>query len=264
MNPRPLGRTGLSVPPLGLGTVKFGRTRALKYASAPAALPTDEHCLCLLSAAQEAGVTLIDTAPAYGVSEARLGELLPRIAPRSAWTIITKAGEIFDPATGESRYDFSPAALEASVTNSLAALRVDHIDILLLHFPGGALDAETLARPDAVAALERLQRAGKARRIGASLGSLAGAHLALADSSPLDVVMLTLNPADLAMHPAIARADARGLGVLIKKPLASGHADPAAALTLALGTPGVSAAILGTTSIAHLQSAVRRANTLAP
>ncbi len=255
MTPRTLGHTGLAVAPVGLGTVKLGRTAGLKYPAGqmPASLPTDDEALALLCAARDLGVNLIDTAPAYGSAEERLGELLPRVAPRSRWVICTKAGETFD---GErSHYDFSPGAIEASLLRSLSRLRIDQADILLLHGSGRVSDAEMLA-PATADALGSLKRRGLVKAIGASLSLNTPLDPALLDG--LDVVMVTLNATDRSGEPAIAVARARGLSVLIKKPLASGHAG-AGTLAGVLSTPGVHAAVVGTSRPEHLAELVRAA-----
>ena len=75
MERRPLGRSGIETSLLGLGTVKFGRTRGLKYPE-PFSLPSDAEARRLLDTARDLGVNFVDTAPAYGASEERLGELL--------------------------------------------------------------------------------------------------------------------------------------------------------------------------------------------
>ena len=72
---RPLGSTGLSVSPLGLGTVKLGRDQGVKYPNG-FTIPDDQQALQLLGLARELGINLLDTAPAYGSSEQRLGPLL--------------------------------------------------------------------------------------------------------------------------------------------------------------------------------------------
>ncbi|MFW8341556.1 aldo/keto reductase, partial [Klebsiella pneumoniae] len=69
---RPLGSTGLRVSPLGLGTVKLGRDQGVKYPNG-FRIPDDQQARELLYLARELGINLIDTAPAYGVSEERLG-----------------------------------------------------------------------------------------------------------------------------------------------------------------------------------------------
>lgn len=246
---------------LGLGTVALGRSAGLKYAR-PVRVPSDDEAAALLRAAQEEGVTLIDTAPAYGFAEERLGVLLPRIAPRSAWIISTKAGEEFDSASGASRYDFAPAALRASVERSLRRLATDRLDVVLLHFSSAVDDAAVLKCGDAMAELRALKKEGKAGRVGASIGTLAGAEAAIASGS-CDVLMMTLNLGERAFEPWIARAASGGIEVFIKKPLASGHADAASSLRMVLGTPGVAAAIVGTTSVVHLRQAAAQVRSCA-
>lgn len=105
---RSLGSTGLSVSVLGLGTVKFGRNQKIKYPTFE--LPTDEAICRLLEDAQGYGINLLDTAPAYGIAEERLGELLG--TRRSEFIIITKCGEEF--VNGESTYDFWPSTPAAA------------------------------------------------------------------------------------------------------------------------------------------------------
>jgi len=260
---RRLGRTGLHVSPIGLGTVKLGRDSGLKYA-APARIPTDDEALALLRTARELGVNLVDTAPAYGIAEERLGHLLPQVAPRDQWVISTKAGEEFDPATAQSRYDFSAAALRASIQRSLARLRTDHLDIALLHFSSSTdLDERTLsgqcdtppANPqhaEALGTLLRLHDQGLIRAVGASTGTLHGGLLA---ANLAHVVMVTLNALNHSQADVVETAHRLGRGVLIKKPLASGRA-PVESLAPLLATPGVTSAIIGTTNPENLRAAI--------
>ncbi len=86
---RPLGRTDIKVSALGLGTVKIGRDEGVKYPQ-KFTIPDDSAVKNLFSLARELGINLIDTAPAYGNSEERLGQLLSH---RHEWVIVTKTGE---------------------------------------------------------------------------------------------------------------------------------------------------------------------------
>jgi aryl-alcohol dehydrogenase-like predicted oxidoreductase len=72
-----IANTGVTVSPLGLGTVKLGRDKAVKYPEG-FKIPDDKQALDLLALAWDLGINLIDTAPAYGNSEERLGKLLPQ------------------------------------------------------------------------------------------------------------------------------------------------------------------------------------------
>jgi aryl-alcohol dehydrogenase-like predicted oxidoreductase len=255
MELRPLGATGLLVSPIGLGTVKFGRNQGLQYATDPA-LPDDAALRRLLDCAAELGINLLDTAPAYGSSEERLGQLLR--GARERWILVSKAGEAF--ADGRSEFDFSAAGITASVEQSLQRLRTDRIDVLLLHSDGAD---ETAARFEAaIDTLSRLKQAGKLRAIGLSSKTVAGGLLAVAH---MDMAMVTLNREQTGDRTVIAAAHRAGKGILIKKALASGRFDGAdaqalqAAMALVFAEPGVSAAIIGTHSPAHLAADVQAA-----
>lgn len=264
MDLRPLGRSGLRVSALGLGTVKLGRTRGLKYPDAQRAAtpPSDEAAIELLACAAEAGITLLDTAPAYGAAEERIGTLMTAnhwFGGRDRWTLCTKAGEEFDElgaeSAGQSRFDFSPAAIRASVERSLQRLRTDRLEIVLLHSDGR--DEWIIRESGALDELRRLRQRGLVRAVGASTKTVAGGLLA---AEHCDVVMVTHNPAHTEERVVIDAARARGAGVLVKKGLASGHSpDAGAAIRFVLGTPGVSSMVVGTSSAAHLRENARHA-----
>lgn len=245
MEMRPLGRTGIDVSLLGLGTVKIGRNEGVKYPQG-FDLPDDGSVVALLEEARRLGITLIDTAPAYGSSEARLGRLLP--GRRQDWVIVTKAGEWFE--DGASRFDFSPAAIRASVEASLRQLRTDYLDAVLLHSDGiGEDDGRFLP---AAAALADLKQAGKIRASGFSGKTIAGGMRML---EHVDVLMVTYNAGYRDEAGLIAAAARAGRGVLVKKALASGHAaDPAASLAEAAAVAGVSGIVVGTLSPANLRA----------
>ena len=253
MELRPLGSTGLHVSPLGLGTVKFGRNRGVKYPRA-FELPSDREALALLEVAWDLGINLLDTAPAYGESEERLGRLLRRC--RRDWVVVTKVGEEFD--DGVSRFDFSAAATRASVERSLRRLGVEALDAVLIHSNGE--DLAILEREGVLPALLDLKRAGLVRAVGMSTKTVAGGLRAV---ECCDLVMVTYNLARREELPVIRAARATGKGVLVKKGLLGGHlnqvssADPArAALELIYAEPGVGSVVVGTLNPEHLRANV--------
>ena len=230
MELRPLGSSGLRVSPIGLGTVKLGRNTGVKYPGGGGfPLPTDEQAADLLRAARDEGINIIDTAPAYGTSEERLGALMRAhdwFGSRDHWTIVTKAGEEFDPRTGTSTFDFTPEHTRASVERSLHRLACNVLDCVLIHSDGR--DEEILTRLGTLQALAHLADRGLIRTYGISTKTPAGAqtaldHLDQARTHSRGVLMATLNPAAADDLPAILSAPRRGVGVLIKKALASGH-----------------------------------------
>lgn len=244
MELRPLGRTGIWVSRVGLGTVAWGRDKGLKY-ERPASLPSDARIAELIERAEALGINLLDTAPAYGTSEVRIGAALA--GRRDRWAISTKVGEQFDGTRSE--FDFSAAAVDRSIRASLAALRTDRVDIVLIHSDG--LDEGEAKFGAATEALARLKQQGLVRAIGFSGKTVAGGLWA---ASWADVLMVTWNERERDQAPVIEEAIRRGVGVLAKKPLAAGRL-PASALRSAVATAGVAAAILGTTDPAHLAGA---------
>ncbi len=254
MERRPLGRTGLRVSRIGLGTVKLGRNTGVRY-PASFELPSDPQVEALLTAALALGVNLIDTAPAYGSSERRLRGFVQR--HRDALVLGTKAGERYE--AGRSRFDFSAQAIVASAQASLRDLGVDAVDLLLLHSDGR--DLEILTQTDAMEGLRRLKQSGLARAVGISAKTDAGIRQAC---DALDVVMAPFHRADRALGEALAAAHAAGLGVLAIKGLGSGHlaagTDPAkeaaAAVAFVLNNPFIDALIVGTLDAEHLAQAV--------
>lgn len=246
---RPLGSTGLSVSPLGLGTVKLGRDQGVKYPSG-FTIPDDDAARLLLAQARELGINLIDTAPAYGRSEERLGPLLR--GQREQWVIVSKVGEEFD--DGQSRFDFSAAHTRASVERSLKRLETDHIDLVLVHSSGD--DLRILETEEVYQTLALLKQEGKIRGFGFSGKTAEGGLKALEQG---DCAMVTYNLNEQAERPVLDYAAAHGKAILVKKALASGHVclspgvDPVrASFELLFAHPGVSSAIVGTINPLHL------------
>ncbi|RMF19908.1 MAG: aldo/keto reductase [Gammaproteobacteria bacterium] len=255
MKRRQLGQTGLSVSPIGLGTVKIGRDQGVKYPSG-FTIPDDDAVRNLLALARDLGINVVDTAPAYGTSETRLGQLL---TSRRDWVIVTKVGEEFE--GGESRFDFTPEHVRFSVERSLKRLNTDWLDMVLIHSDGQDLDA--LNRWGTLDALLELKAKGLIRAVGASTKTVEGGLETLRRA---DVAMVTRHPGYDDETPVLDYAAAHNKGTLIKKALASGHLvmkddpDPiGTALQHAFSHPGTGCVILGTINPAHLRENVKKA-----
>ena len=253
---RPLGSTGLMVSPLGLGTVKLGRDQGVKYPSG-FTIPDDQIARMLLNQARQLGINLIDTAPAYGTSEERLGPLLR--GQRQDWVIVSKVGEEFE--AGQSRFDFSAAHTRFSLERSLKRLETDFIDLVLVHSDGN--DLHILEHTDVYQTLAELKAEGKIRGFGFSGKTVAGGLKALQTG---DCAMVTYNLNEQAERDVLDYAAQHGKGVLVKKALASGHAclapgvDPVrASFQLLFDHPGVASAIVGTINPLHLSHNVATA-----
>ena len=261
---RPLGRTGLQVSALGLGTVKLGRNQDVKYPRA-FELPDDRSAAALLDRARGLGINLLDTAPAYGSSEERLGGLLA--GQREHWIICSKVGEELE--QGRPRFDFSPEHTRSSVIRSLRRLRTDSLDIVLVHSNGE--DLRIIEHMGTLQMLKQLKREGLLRAFGVSTKTVAGG---LAAAQVCDVVMLTYNPGQREERAVLDACLQLRCGALVNKALGSGHLLPAgagdpgrpgaenplqASMDLVFGHPGTSAAIVGTIDQRHLQADVEAA-----
>jgi aryl-alcohol dehydrogenase-like predicted oxidoreductase len=248
---RELGSTGIRVSPLGLGTVKIGRDQQVKYPTG-FRIPDDQAVRELLDLAWELGINTLDTAPAYGNSEERLGQLLPH---KDDWVIVGKVGEIFE--NGESLFDFSAAYTRKSVERSLKRLGREMIDVVLVHSDGN--DMDIIRNQEVCDTLQELKREGLIRAVGMSTKTVEGG---LWCAENMDVVMATYNPVHTEELPVLQRAAELNKGILIKKGLQSGHADASAggsgveqALRFVFEQP-VHSVVVGTINPQHLRQNV--------
>jgi aryl-alcohol dehydrogenase-like predicted oxidoreductase len=258
LSARPFGRTGLSVSPLGLGAGELG----------DGALD-DRDVEDLLHSAVELGITLIDTARSYGLSEERIGRFVA--TRRDRVVLSTKVGYGVDGVP-----DWTAACIRLGIDQALVRMATDRIEIVHLH----SCPVDVLERGDVVTALHDARRAGKIR-CAAYSGDNEALEWAMA-SGHFDSLQLSWNLCDQRAAAVIDRADRAGLGVIAKRPLANapwrfaarpvGHEaelywerwqalglDRGAlpwdelAARFAAHAAGVSAAIIGTRQIVHLR-----------
>ena len=229
----PLGRGGLRVSALALGTAPLGNL----FAPVP-----EEDATATVRAALEAGLTYVDTAPHYGLglAERRLGRLLAGL-PRDRFVVSTKVGRLVRPlAPGETAdpegfadsppakrvWDFSGDGVRRSLEESLERLGLDRVDIVLVHDPD---DHEREAYEQAFPALIELRDQGVVAAIGAGMNQAEMLTRFVRDLD-IDVVLVAgryslLDQRALAeLLPACA---ARGTGVVVGGVFNSGLlADP--------------------------------------
>lgn len=240
------------VSAIGLGTVKIGRNQQVKYPN-QFEIPNDQAVLELLNTARELGINLLDTAPAYGSSEQRLGKLLPQIGNRHDWHIMSKAGEEFE--NGESSFNFTPEHIELSIKRSLKRLNTDYLDTVLIHSDGN--DIELIKNLGVLEVLNYLKQKGLIRFSGISTKTVAGGLLALEQS---DAVMVAYNLEDHSQLPVIEKANELEKNIFIKKVFASGHrCSPEETQKLfneILAYSSVSSIVIGTINPAHLKQNV--------
>jgi aryl-alcohol dehydrogenase-like predicted oxidoreductase len=215
---RDLGtRTGVQVSALGLGCWAIGGPFTTNGRPAGWGEVDDEESIRAIRRALELGVTLFDTADAYGCghSERVLGRALA--GRRDDVVIVTKVGNLFDEQTRTAGgADVSPAYLRRACDASLRRLDTDHIDVYLIH--NGLAGPEDV--PDVVDVLEELVAAGKLRWYGSSVSDPAivramaeGPHM-VASQHELNVLRGELE--------TLSVAEELGLACLNRTPLAMG------------------------------------------
>ncbi len=239
-----LGSTGLTVSKLGLGTVKFGRNKGVKYPKG-FDLPSEEHLAEILSLAKSMGINMLDTAPSYGTSEERLGRLLN--GQRDDWVIIGKAGEEFE--NGKSKYIFTPDHFEASLERSLKRLNTNTIDALLIHSDGS--DIDILQNDALIRKMHDFKDQGLVKAIGASTKTAQGGIKCL-QLMDICMAMYTQDYAD--EKPVLDYAAKHNKGIILKKTLSSGHnTNIKKAMNFSLNHDSKPAAIIGTINPDHLK-----------
>lgn len=173
---------GAEIPALGFGVFRM----------------SDAEVEAVVPAALEAGFRHFDTAQIYG-NEAALGRALHDAGARREELFLTTKVWV----DNYSKDKFAP-----SVDESLDKLKVDHVDLLLLHWPG-----DTVAIADQIAMLDAVQAAGRTRFIGVSNQNIAQ----MKESVALSTVPIVTN--QIEVHPYLDQsaviAAARSAGVAI-------------------------------------------------
>ncbi|HEV7206349.1 MAG TPA: aldo/keto reductase [Jatrophihabitans sp.] len=212
MKQRTVGRSGLKVSHLGLGTMTWG-------------IETDaDEAAAQLVAFHDAGGTLVDTAASYGYgeSEAMLGQLMADVVPRVDLTIATKAGITRTP---EGRIvDASRGMLLRRLDESLRKLGTDWIDLWYVHYVDDSVPFD-----ETLAALDHAVSSGKVRYVGVSnycgwrLGRAAGWQQAVPGRAPIVANQVRYSLLDRGIEREVVPAcDALGVGVMPYSPLGGG------------------------------------------
>lgn len=260
---RPFGNTGLEVSIVGLGAGQIGESEV-----------TEAEAAEVLNGALDLGVTLIDTAASYGLSEERIGRHLG--GRRDEFVLSTKGG----PKINGQR-DWSPGSVLESIEQSLRLTRSERLDVFYLH----SCPLEILRRGDLQDTLDQAVAAGK---IGVAGYSGDNAPLAFAvDSGRFGAIETSVNIADQWNLRNVLRPRL-GPGVIAKRPIANApwrfaerptgnyaelywerlralELDPGDldwaefALRFTVYAPGVDTAIAGTAKLANLRANITAA-----
>lgn len=213
MQYRVLGRTGLRVSVIGVGTWQFGGEWGHSF--------TQSEVDAVLDKAAEVGINLIDTAECYGdhLSESLIGDYLKR-RDRSRWIVATKFGHHFTGFMNRAD-EFSAADVQRQLEASLRALQLDTVDLYQFHSGSD----EQFRNPDLWATLAREKEAGRFRHLGISiLGKGSEFQVHEARGVGAEVLQLYYNRLynNLAEQNYFGVAERDRLGVLGRVPLASG------------------------------------------
>lgn len=220
MEYRRLGRTGVKVSSLCLGTMQFGWTAS------------ESRSLEVVQAAYEAGVNFIDTADIYsrwaegnpgGVAETILGKWLKRDGVRRE-TIVLASKVRAEMGSGPNDQGLSRSHILSSVEGSLRRLGTDYLDLYQLHWPDEDTPIEETLR-----AVDDLVHKGMVRYVGCSNFPAWRLMQALWESDRHHLTRLaTLQPHYSLMHRAEYERELEsvcstyGLGVIAYSPLAGG------------------------------------------
>lgn len=212
MHYRILGRTGLKISVVGLGTWQFGGEWGRDFT------PPEVDAIC--GAAADCGINFIDTAECYGpdhLSERLIGHAIA--GRREQWIVATKFGHHFHARFARTMH-FDPEDVVRQLEGSLQALRTDYVDLLQCH---SAKDAE-FDTDGLWDVLRREQAKGKVRHLGLSISPPTNLYqterAAAVGAGAIQVLYNRLQrEAEAAVLPACRRDH---LGVLARVPLASG------------------------------------------
>ncbi len=206
MEQRLLGRTGLTVSAVGLGTWQLG---------ADWGEVSEVDARAVLEASAESGVTFYDTADVYG--DGRSEQIVGRFAaahPDAGFTVATKMGRRLD----QVPENYKPENFRAWIDRSRTNLGVDRLDLVQLHCPPSAV-IEDDATYDA---LDALVGAGAIAAYGVSVETVDQALAAIARPH-LATVQIILNALRLKpLEQVLPAAQAAGVGIIARVPLASG------------------------------------------
>ena len=148
MEKRRLGKTGLSVTPLGFGSAQIGFLEL-----------TQEDAAAVLNGILDTGINVIDTASCYGDSEEKIGKAIS--SRRKEYVLVSKCGH----RGGDTKLaEWSPELVRFSAERSLKRMKTDWLDVLLLH----SCSLEDLRREELISALQQCKRDGMVRYIGYS------------------------------------------------------------------------------------------------
>lgn len=212
MKYRTLGKTGLTVSVVGVGTWQFGGEWGKTF--------TQDEANAVFDAAREVGINLIDTAECYGdhLSEQLTGKAIER--DRDQWIVATKFGHKFHEPFDRTE-PRSPSEVAQQLEDSLTALRTDVVELWQYH----SWSNDQFFNEDVLAMAHKLKDQGKIKHLGNSVGSNTNVQQVEASQKMgIEAIQIIYNrlstdPQNTTFPVCIDQ----NLGVLARVPLASGY-----------------------------------------
>jgi aryl-alcohol dehydrogenase-like predicted oxidoreductase len=207
MQYRKLGKTGMNISAISLGTWQVGGKWGSDF--------NNDNAAAILNKAIDAGINFIDTADVYsdGESEKAVGRVLKNRSEKIF--VATKCGRQIQPHVNEG---YQPAVLRKYVEDSLKRLQLETIDLIQLHCP----PTQVYYRPEIFALFDTLKQEGKIQYLGVSVEKVEEALKAI-EYDNVTTVQIIFNmfrqrPAQLFFSEAVKK----DIGVIVRVPLASG------------------------------------------
>lgn len=207
-----LGRTGFQTTQLGYGAMEVRGARI--WRGRPC---SPEQADAILNAVLDAGITLIDTANDYGLSELYIGRFLAH--RRDEYFLATKCGchMQFAGDHDETPHIWTRDNLLRNIADSLQKMQTDHVDLLQLHNP----DVETCEKNKLIDVLNEIKAMGAVRHIGCSSTS---PHLkTYIGWGVFDVFQIPYSALERRHENLISEAANAGAGVIIRGGVARGE-----------------------------------------
>jgi aryl-alcohol dehydrogenase-like predicted oxidoreductase len=208
---RRLGKTGLRVSVIGVGTWQFGGEWGKVF--------TQGEANRIIERAGELGINLLDTAECYGdhLAETLIGRAIR--GRRQSWLIATKFGHRFH-GNFERTQHYSAAEVRAQLEASLRALETEYVDLYQFHSGSN----EAFDQPELWAMLQDQVRLGKIRHVGLSVSPNDNIHqVSQASNAGIATVQVVYNRLDQQPEEVVLPSCiVQDLGVLARVPLASG------------------------------------------
>jgi aryl-alcohol dehydrogenase-like predicted oxidoreductase len=201
MEKRQLGKTDMFVTRLGVGLSEIGFGGISEDVAAD-----------VLNAALDGGINFLDTAECYNVSEEFLGKAISH--RRGEYFLATKTGHVSGGYVGQ---EWTVKTVTDSIDRSLKRMKTDYVDLMQLH----SCNIEILKKGEVIEVLQKAKQDGKTHYIGYSGDNEAA--LWAVESGLFDTLQTSFNLADQkARFGLFEKARAKGMGIIIKRPIANG------------------------------------------